>query len=217
MKEFGEALRMAREELHLTLEEIFEKTRISIKHLKAIEAGDFPSVPQTYVRAFIREYAQLVGLDDDKIVATYNELAARDKGIPKPPEAHDTSNILPHLDETIEIIRPGSVIPRHVEFEGTAEAGVPATTAELSRTPVHVETLPLDVPRPPSPPESSPIAMSPSPPVPDQKNSEAAPPEGAGSSEPGGVHPPNESTVPDSLFPRKNSKRKSGAAIFSRT
>ena len=27
--------------------------------LTAIEAGDFPSLPQTYIRAFIREYARI--------------------------------------------------------------------------------------------------------------------------------------------------------------
>jgi hypothetical protein len=143
MKEFGEALRQAREEAHLTLEEVYERTRISIKHLRAIEAGDFPAVPQTYVRAFIREYAQLVGLDDVETLAAYNELAARDKGIPKPPEAHDNSNILPHLDESIEIIKPGSVVPRHVEVQGTPEPAAAPTTAEPSRKPVHVETVAL--------------------------------------------------------------------------
>jgi hypothetical protein len=121
MVEFGAALRNAREASGFTLEEIYERTRIAIKHLRAIEAGDFPSVPQTYVRAFIREYASIVGLDEDQTVASYNDVAEREKGIPKPPEAIDSTHLLPHLDDSIEIIIPGSVVPKHVEVQGKAE------------------------------------------------------------------------------------------------
>jgi len=121
MKDFGDALREARLKSGISLEEIHETTRISMKHLLAIESGDFPSVPQTYVRAFIREFAALVGLDKDAAVARYNDFAERERGIPKPPEASDQSHILPKLDDTIEIIDPSLITPRHVEVQGAPE------------------------------------------------------------------------------------------------
>ncbi len=121
MKTFGASLRAAREHAGLSVEEVFRQTRISLKHLHAIESGDFPSLPQTYVRAFIREYATIVGLDPDDIIERYNELAEREKGIPRPPEAIDSSNILPHADDSIEILPPGKVIPKHVVIEGRPE------------------------------------------------------------------------------------------------
>lgn len=121
MKDFGAELKKARESASVTLDEIFEKTRISIKHLRAIEAGDFPGVPQTYVRAFIREYARIVGLDEEETIRKYNQAAEKERGIPLPPSAIDSSNLLPHLDETIEILTPASPIPRHVEVAGIPE------------------------------------------------------------------------------------------------
>jgi len=121
MIEFGAALRKAREAANLSLDDLYEKTRINLKHLKAIEAGDFPSVPQTYVRAFIREFARIVGIDEDRTVEVYNEMAEREKGVPKPPEAVDNSNILPQVDDTIEILPAKNITPKHVEVAGRAE------------------------------------------------------------------------------------------------
>jgi cytoskeletal protein RodZ len=148
MVEFGEALRNAREASGISLEEIFERTRINIKHLRAIEAGDFPSVPQTYVRAFIREYARIVGLDEDETVSSYNEVAEREKGIPKPPEAIDAAHLLPHLDDSIEIITPGSVVPKHVEVRGKAEVEASrefAPPVRKSAAASAIESAPIDI------------------------------------------------------------------------
>ncbi len=121
MKEFGTYLRHAREAAGLTLEDLHDRTRISLKNLRLIESGDFPSIPQTYVRAFVREFARTVGLDEEEVIASYNEAAERDKGIPPPPAAIDSSNLLPRLDDTIEFVEPINRPPSHVEVEGKAE------------------------------------------------------------------------------------------------
>ncbi len=119
--EFGDSLRQAREARGLSREDLFAQTRINLRHIRAIEEGDFPSVPLTYVRAFIREFARVCGLDEDGALATYNALAEELHGIPKPPEAIDNSNILPQMDDSVEIIVAGSVVPRHVEVQGRPE------------------------------------------------------------------------------------------------
>ena len=56
---------------NLDLDKISEQTKISIKHLKLIESGDFESIPTTYLRLFIKTYAQYLKLDYKKILNNY--------------------------------------------------------------------------------------------------------------------------------------------------
>ncbi|HEX9007437.1 MAG TPA: helix-turn-helix domain-containing protein, partial [Bacteroidota bacterium] len=56
-------LREARKQHHLTLEDVADATLINIEFLRAIERGSLDVLPQPYVRAFMREYAAVVGLD----------------------------------------------------------------------------------------------------------------------------------------------------------
>jgi transcriptional regulator with XRE-family HTH domain len=122
MKAFGEHLVRAREAAGLSLDDIHQRTRISRKNLLLLEAGDLPSIPQTYVRAFVREYARVLGLDEEDTLALYNELAERDRGVPPPPEAIDSSNLLPRIDDSVEFVPLSDRSSSHVEVEGTAEA-----------------------------------------------------------------------------------------------
>lgn len=71
MKTFSEELREARQAKGLTLEELAHSTKISFKVLKAIETGDFDVLPQTYIKGFLRSYAQEVGLDAAEVVRKY--------------------------------------------------------------------------------------------------------------------------------------------------
>lgn len=65
----GQQLRAARAAQDLTLEHIASKTRIPLRHLEAIEAGDFASLPaRTYAVGFARSYAKAVALDQHAIV-----------------------------------------------------------------------------------------------------------------------------------------------------
>lgn len=64
----GPALRARREAKRLTLEHIAAETRIPIRHLEAIESGDFEALPsRTYSIGFARTYARVVGLDESAI------------------------------------------------------------------------------------------------------------------------------------------------------
>ncbi len=66
----GILLRRAREEGKFTIEQISAETRISQRHLRQIEEGDFDGLPgRTYAIGFSRSYAKAVGLDDRKIAA----------------------------------------------------------------------------------------------------------------------------------------------------
>lgn len=77
---FGEQLRKQREQKQISLANVSNTTRINIRFLKAIEAGDFSALPQTYIRAFIREYARAVELDPDEVIREYD--AATQPAVP---------------------------------------------------------------------------------------------------------------------------------------
>ena len=57
LEQFAEGLKQLRIEKQLTLLDISTETRINIKFLMAIENGQFYMLPQTYIRAFLREYS----------------------------------------------------------------------------------------------------------------------------------------------------------------
>lgn len=64
----GEQLRAAREACGMTLKDIASKTRIPMRHLETVEAGDFSSLPgRTYAIGFGRAYARVVDLPEDDI------------------------------------------------------------------------------------------------------------------------------------------------------
>ncbi|HLP16120.1 MAG TPA: RodZ domain-containing protein [Bacteroidota bacterium] len=74
MTTFSEELRKAREAKNLSLAEISRITRINLKYLEAIDQGSFDVLPQTYIRAFLREYAQTVGLSPVEVIQKYEIL-----------------------------------------------------------------------------------------------------------------------------------------------
>jgi len=76
-------LRRAREARHLTLSDVAESTLINIRFLEAIESGDYSVMPETYMRAFIREYAVTVGLDPVDMMRRYDQLKNDRPGAPE--------------------------------------------------------------------------------------------------------------------------------------
>ena len=69
MKEIGELLKQRRLEKGYTIDEVSDKTRLSIPHIKAIEAGnvDYFKNDLPYLRYFLRSYCELVDVDFDSI------------------------------------------------------------------------------------------------------------------------------------------------------
>lgn len=71
LDKFAEELRQAREENEISLQQMAAKTRIDIKFLEAIDNGNFSFLPTIYVRAFIKQYAKTVGLDEEDTIKKY--------------------------------------------------------------------------------------------------------------------------------------------------
>jgi cytoskeletal protein RodZ len=64
----GERLKAAREKKKLSLEDIADQTRIPLRHLQNLEAGDWSNLPApTYTIGFAKSYASAVGLDRTEI------------------------------------------------------------------------------------------------------------------------------------------------------
>lgn len=72
MSELGALLKKAREEKGFSLDEVQEQTKIRKRYLEALEEGDFDVLPgKFYIRAFIKNYAEFVGLDADEVLKHY--------------------------------------------------------------------------------------------------------------------------------------------------
>jgi cytoskeleton protein RodZ len=72
MGAFGDRLRREREMRGITLEEITESTKISRRHLEALEGEHFDQLPGgVFNKGFVRAYARFLGIDEDQAVADY--------------------------------------------------------------------------------------------------------------------------------------------------
>ena len=72
MARLGDALRLQREAMGVTMQQAAEDTRIREKFLQAIENGDYQSLPGTvYTKGFLRNYAQYLNLDPEEALALY--------------------------------------------------------------------------------------------------------------------------------------------------
>ena len=81
MNEIGQKLKSARVEKGLTLDDLQQTTKIQKRYLIAIEEDNFAALPGTfYVKAFVREYAQTVGLNADDVLAELGDEVGTDQG-----------------------------------------------------------------------------------------------------------------------------------------
>jgi transcriptional regulator with XRE-family HTH domain len=87
LDKFAEELRQAREENEISLQQMAAKTRIDIKFLEAIDNGNFSFLPTIYVRAFIKQYAKTVGLDEEETIKKYE--AAKQGKLPEKVKAEE--------------------------------------------------------------------------------------------------------------------------------
>ncbi len=72
MKCAGEVLKQERERRGLTPEDIERATKIRVKLLLALEEGEYQKLPPpTFVRGFIKNYAEFLGLSKDGLLALY--------------------------------------------------------------------------------------------------------------------------------------------------
>lgn len=74
LKKIADELKTAREQKDVSLQQIASKTKIDIKFLQAIENANFDILPDVYMKAFIKEYAQHIELDFQSILQKYENV-----------------------------------------------------------------------------------------------------------------------------------------------
>lgn len=95
MGAFGDRLKREREMRGITLNEITESTKISRRHLEALEGEHFEQLPGgVFNKGFVRAYARFLGIDEDQAVADYSA-ASNEQPEPEdkfPLEIHEEPN-----------------------------------------------------------------------------------------------------------------------------
>jgi cytoskeletal protein RodZ len=83
LSELGQFLKKARIEKNMSIEKVQEITKIRNRYIEAIEKGDYNVLPgQFYARAFIKSYAEAIGINAEALLQQYeNELPQ----VPKAP------------------------------------------------------------------------------------------------------------------------------------
>ncbi|MCW2338086.1 cytoskeletal protein RodZ [Sphingobium sp. B2D3A] len=95
-------MRQAREAAGMSLDDVASRTRITLRHLTALEAGDYQALPgTTYCAGFSRAYARAVGIDEHALVSKVREEIA-EMGVEQDPY------------EIEEPVDPSSVPPRYL-------------------------------------------------------------------------------------------------------
>jgi hypothetical protein len=107
-KAFGRTLKLAREQLGTPLDFVSAATRISRRHLEALEREDLDSLPRgPFGRSYLRAYAEYLGLDPEPLLDSYRSREA-DRGL-GPEEIRDRAarELSALAEERSERFRPG--------------------------------------------------------------------------------------------------------------
>ncbi|MEQ1722971.1 MAG: helix-turn-helix transcriptional regulator [Pseudobdellovibrio sp.] len=86
MKITGELLKSERVNKNLSVQDVALSLKLSSKIINAIEAGNLDSLPaKTFVRGFVKSYAQLLKLDADVVLRQFQEEMGSTNPLPKVP------------------------------------------------------------------------------------------------------------------------------------
>ena len=127
----GRQLQQARLAAKLSLEDVARSLQLSTARLSALEADDYDRLPApTYVRGYLRAYAQLVGLVPEPLIDHFNQSAAgnrRQDFIPPSPPAQAQATNNESLIKLGALAVAGIVIGLTIVWWQGAEAPVPST------------------------------------------------------------------------------------------
>lgn len=85
-EDFGSYLKSERELRGVTLDELFSKTKIPLRYLRALENNQFDELPEeVFIKGYIRSVAKVIGAQEDEVLSTY-------MGIKKTAPSTDTNN-----------------------------------------------------------------------------------------------------------------------------
>jgi cytoskeleton protein RodZ len=149
----GRLLHEARLDLRLAPEDVAQMLHLSPKQIVALEQDDYKNLPgPTYVRGYLRSYAQLLGLSPETVLESYSSLTipSRPISLPQsapPPQITSSDRLIKAATLGVAAIVLGLVYLwwRSDEAATTAPSSPPAVA---SQTPV------IEPQAPPSSPEN---------------------------------------------------------------
>ena len=149
----GRLLHEARLDLRLAPEDVAQILHLSSKQIVALEQDDYKNLPApTYVRGYLRSYAQLLGLSPETVLESYSSLTILSKptSLPQsapPPQITSSDRLIKAATLGVAAIVLGLVYLwwRSDEEAPTAPSSPPFAA---SHTPV------TELPAPPGPPEN---------------------------------------------------------------
>ena len=87
LDKLAEELKEARKKTGLSLLQISAKSKIDLKFLESMEKGNFSFLPEIYVKAFIKDFANIIDLDPALMLKKYDAYKmGRNYEEIKPPE-----------------------------------------------------------------------------------------------------------------------------------
>ncbi len=104
MTELGNKLKEAREAKGLSLDDLQSITKIQKRYLQGIEEGNYSMMPgKFYVRAFIKQYAEAVGINQGELFETFKQEipSAYDEQVPEQLSRVQTNKTIPRGNSKI--------------------------------------------------------------------------------------------------------------------
>jgi cytoskeleton protein RodZ len=155
MPSFGESLKTQRELRGVSLREMADSTKISVRFLKALEEDRLDVLPGgIYPRAFVKQYALFLGLDPERTVADFLLRQGRPEPERRPAKAERWPRVTPGAVFFAVVV----VVAAFLTFRRPAaeDKGVPLAAAPTSAPPTAPAVLPTDRLYPPPAPKSAP-------------------------------------------------------------
>jgi cytoskeletal protein RodZ len=125
LKEFSQDLKNLRESKNITIAEVSAQTRINSKFIIYIESGIFDFQPDTYVRAFLKEYAKAINENENQILVDYEKAKS---GFYKPKSSGKETKPFtkkPVIDKEEKIAETKPPIPPEEKEEIVKREGIP--------------------------------------------------------------------------------------------
>ena len=117
----GQRLKAEREDQRLTLEKVFEATRIRVQYLQALEADDLSVMPSpVQARGYLRNYAEFLGFDVEQVLHELQEISESpaseevigpaDVFSPPQAEAEHVEDQPAPFDESVDVVKAAPTI-----------------------------------------------------------------------------------------------------------
>lgn len=109
LKELGREITERRENIGMTLEAVFDRTKIRLEYLRGIEAGDYRNFPElVYIKGFVRTYLKLINAEDlqDEFMAQLDRTQGTHQKRSEPRHQNQKKN------DIREILGNGSSVPK---------------------------------------------------------------------------------------------------------